>query len=102
MSLIEEEGKKHYVLIKDFNTFIYDCLQAFSTAEISKRHINSCFKINEKEMIKTPKKGENIRFKRYGNKVKSAFMIYVDFESFIVPKDNGKQNPSQQVLYEQV
>ena len=43
-----------------------------------------------------------LRLKRYGNKVKSAFMIYVDFESFIVPKDNGKQNPSQQVLYEQV
>ena len=43
----EEGGKKHYVLIKDFNTFRYDhtlhggtkqfccyCLQAFSTAEI--------------------------------------------------------------------
>ena len=38
--LIEEEGKRHYVLIKEFDTFMYDytlhrgrkhfCLQAFS------------------------------------------------------------------------
>ena len=45
--LIGEEGKRHYVPIKDFNTFMYDhtlhrgnnflcryCLQAFSTEEI--------------------------------------------------------------------
>ena len=44
--LIEEKEKKHYVLIKDFNTIMYDhilhcerkhfrryCLQTFSTAE---------------------------------------------------------------------
>ena len=42
--LIEEKGKRHYVFIKDFNTFMYDhsfhrgrkyfcryCLQSFST-----------------------------------------------------------------------
>ena len=41
--LIGEEGKRHYVLIKDFNSFMYDrtlhrrekhFLQAFSTKEI--------------------------------------------------------------------
>ena len=57
--LIGEEGKRHYVLFKDFNTFIYDhtlhhgkkhfyryCLQAFSAEEILKRHIEDSFKIN--------------------------------------------------------
>ena len=58
LSLIEEEeGKRHYVLIKDFNALIYDhilhrgrkqfccyCLQAFSKGEILK-HIKGCFKI---------------------------------------------------------
>ena len=46
----------HYVLTKRFNTFMYDhalhpgikrfcryCLYAFSTEEISKRHISDCF-----------------------------------------------------------
>ena len=50
--LIRAEGKRRYVLIKDFNTFMYDhtlhrgikhfchyCLQAFSIEEILKRHI---------------------------------------------------------------
>ena len=50
--LIEEKGKRHYVLIKDFNTFMYNhtlhcrkkhfccsSLQAFSTEDILKCHI---------------------------------------------------------------
>ena len=54
--------KKHYyVLITDFNTFMYDhslhrerkifccyCLHAFITEEILKQHIKDCFKINGK------------------------------------------------------
>ena len=31
------------------------CLQAFSTDEILKRYINSCFTINDKRKIITPK-----------------------------------------------
>ena len=59
--MIGKEDKGHYVLIEDFNAFIYDhtlhrgkehfcryCLQAFSTEEILKRHIKDCFKINNK------------------------------------------------------
>ena len=70
--LLISEGEKN-VLIKDFNTFMYDhtlhhgrkhfccyCLQAFRTAEKLKCHIKDCFKINGKQTIKMPKKGENI------------------------------------------
>ena len=62
--LIGEENKKYYVLIKDFNTFMYIhffntlyrgrkrfyhcCLQGFSTEETLKYHVKDCFKINEK------------------------------------------------------
>ena len=62
--LIGKEGKMYYVLIKHFNTFMYDhavcrvkehfChyfLQVFSTAEILKTHANDYFKINGKVMI---------------------------------------------------
>ena len=68
MSLIEEEGKKHYVLIKDLNTYMHNhtlrcgrkysclyCLQTFSKEEISKAHIKVCFKINGKQTTKMPK-----------------------------------------------
>ena len=67
-------------------------LQAFSTKEILKFHINDCFKINSKQMIKMPKKGEYVRFKNYERKIKSLFMIYADFDSILVPEVNGKQN----------
>ena len=54
--LFIEEGKRRYVLIKDFKTFKYDqtihrgrkhfccyCLQAFSKKEILKHHIKDSF-----------------------------------------------------------
>ena len=67
--LAGEAGKRYYFFIEDFNTFMYDhahhrrrkrfChyfLQAFSVAEILKSHLNDCFKINEKQTIKLPKR----------------------------------------------
>ena len=68
--LIGEEGKRHYIFIKDFNTFIYDytlhrgrkdfCryfLQAFSSEELLKSHIKDCIEINGKQRVIMPKKG---------------------------------------------
>ena len=103
--LIGEEGKRHYVFIKDFNTFTYDhtlhcgrkrfcCYrpQPFRAEEILKRHIKDCLKINGKQRIKMPKNGEYVKFKNYKRKIKSSFIIYADFESILVSGDNGKQN----------
>ena len=42
-----------------------------------------------------PKKGEYVKFKNFERKIKSPFMIYADFESILVPEDNGKQNPNE-------
>ena len=38
------------------------------------------------------KKGETVRFKNYTGKINSLFMIYAEFESILVPENNGKQN----------
>ena len=62
-----EKEEKHYVLIKDFNRFMYDhslhcgrkhfCRkQAFVTEDISEQYIKNFFKINSKERILMPKK----------------------------------------------
>ena len=40
-----------------------------------------------------PKKDEFVKSKNFERKVKLTRMIYADFESFLVSKDNGKQNP---------
>ena len=105
LSMIGEKGKRHNVLIKNFNTFMYDhtlhcgrkhfchyCLQAFSTEEILKRHIKDCFKINGKQIVIMPKKGEYVKFKNYEIKLKPPFIIFADLKSIFVPKNNGKQN----------
>ena len=98
--LIGKEYKRNYALIKDFNTFMYDqtlhcgrkyfcryCLQAFSSEEILKRHIKYCLKINAKQRIIMPKKGEYVKLKNYERIIKSPFIIREDFESILVPED---------------
>ena len=46
------------------------CLQAFRTAGKLKCHIKDCFKINGKQTIKMPKKGEYVKSKNFERKVK--------------------------------
>ena len=63
--LITKDEKKHYVLIKDFNAFMYNqlkhkerkhfcmyCLQCFSSERILANHDNNCLTINGVQAIK--------------------------------------------------
>ena len=74
--LIEKEGQLHYVLIKDFNTFMHNqtlhrdrkhfylyCLQSFCTAQILERHVNDSFEINDKQITKMAKKTKLLNLK---------------------------------------
>ena len=70
-------------------------MQAFRTAENLECHLKDCFKINDKQTIRRPKKNEYIKCKNFRRKTKSPFLIYADFESILVPEDNGKQNPNE-------
>ena len=71
--LIGEGRKRRDVLIKDFNTFMYNhtlivasyCLQVFSTEEILKSHNKDTLKINDKQRVTMPGKGKFIKFKNY-------------------------------------
>ena len=76
-------GRKH---------FCRYCLQAFRTAAKLKCHIKDYFKINYHLLtIKyMPRKGKFINFKNFGRKIKLLFMIYADFESILIPENNGK------------
>ena len=79
-----------HTLFRGRKYFCHYCLQAFSTEEISKRHVRDCFKVNTKQ--KMPKKGEYLKLQNFERKIKSPLMIYTDFESISVPEGNGKQN----------
>ena len=67
----------------------------FITEEILKHCTKDCFKIYGKQSIIIPKKGEYNTFKNFERKIKSPFKIYAEFESILVPEDNGKQIPNE-------
>ena len=93
--LITKDEKKHYVLIKDFNAFMYNqskhkerknfymyCLHCFSSERILANHVNNCLTINGAEAINMPKQGENIlKFNNFHKQLPVPFVIYADFEA---------------------
>jgi len=75
--LISNEEKQHYVLIKDFNRFMFDhtkhqhkqhfcmhCLQYFSSEDILNKHKTDCIVINWEQAMKMPEKDEKIMYKQ--------------------------------------
>ena len=93
--LITEGENKHYVLIKDFNKFMFSqtkhehkkyfcmyCLQCFSREDVLTEHKNNCILINGKQAINMPKKGDKVFFKNYHKQLPVPFVIYADFEAF--------------------
>ena len=76
--LITEGENKHYVLIKDFNKFMFNqtkhehrkyfcmyCLQCFSREDVLTEHKNNCISINGQQAINMPEKGDKVYFKNH-------------------------------------
>ena len=104
--LITKDEKKHYVLIKDFNAFMYNqskhkerkhfcmyCLQCFSSERILANHVNNCLTINGAQAINMPKQGENIlKFNNFHKQLPVPFVIYADFEAITKKVQGCKQS----------
>ena len=102
--LITENENKHYVLIEDFNRFMYnqtkhkerkhfcmDCLQCFSFERVLNDHRDNCIQVNGTQAIKMPDKGNNIlKFNNFYKQQPVPFVIYADFEA-ITEKISGCQ-----------
>ena len=99
--LINKDKKNHYVLIKNFNKFMFDqtkhnckkhfcmyCLQCFSREDVLAEHVKNCLSINGKQAIKMPKKGQHVNFRNYHKQIPAPFVIYADFEA-ITEKVHG-------------
>ena len=95
--LVTEKENKHYVLIKDFNRFMYSqtkhehrkhfcmhCLQCFSSERVLSNHKDICIQVNGTQAIKMPKKNNNIlKFNNFHKQQPVPFVIYADFESIL-------------------
>ena len=102
--LITEKENKHYVLIKDFNRFMYNktkhehrkhfcmhCLQCFSSESVFNNHKDNCIQVNGTQAVKMPDKDKNIvKFNNFHKQQPVSFVIYADFEA-ITEKISGCQ-----------
>ena len=93
--LVTEKENKHYVLIKDFNRFMYNqtkhehrkhfcmhCLQCFSSERVLNDHKDICIQVNGTQAIKMPNKDNNIlKFNNFHKQQPVPFVIYADFEA---------------------
>ena len=103
--LITEGENKRYVLIKDFNKFMFNqtkhehrkhfcmhCLQCFSREDVLTEHKNNCISINGEQAIKMPKKGDKVYFKNHHKQLSVPFVIYSDFEALTEKVQGCKPN----------
>ena len=102
--LITENKNNHYVLIKDFNKFMYNqtkhkerkhfcmhCLQCFSSEKVLINHKENCIQVNGTQGIKMPDKNNNtLKFNNFHKQLAVPFVIYADFEA-ITEKIHGCQ-----------
>ena len=102
--LITEDENKHYILIENFNRFLYNqtkhkesknfcmhCLQCFSSERVLNNHKDNCIQVNGTQAVKMPDKDNNIlKFNNFHKQQPVPFVIYADFEA-ITEKISGCQ-----------
>ena len=102
--LITENENKHYVLIRDFNRFMFNqtkhkerkhfcmhCLQCFSSERVLNNHKDNCIQVNGTQAVKMPDKDNNIlKFNNFHKQLPVPFVMYADFEA-ITEKISGCQ-----------
>ena len=107
--LLESDGNKHYVLIKDFNSFMFkhtkhkskknfcmNCLQCFSSKEVLDAQRKDCIVINGKQAIKMPNEDENgVEFINHRKQTPVPFVIYADFEAITKKNKESDVNGSK-------
>ena len=108
--MITKGENKHYVLMKDFNKFMYNqtkhkerkhfcmhCLQGFSREDVLTEHIPNCIAINGEQAIKMPEEGDEVFFKNHHKQLPAPFVIYADFEAITEKVDSCQ--PSDKKSY---
>ena len=104
--LITENENKHYVLIKDFNKFMYQqtkhkerkhfcmhCLQCFSSEIVLNNHKDNCIQVNGIQAVNMPDKDNNIlKFNNFHKQLSVPFVIYADFEAITEKIQGCRQN----------
>lgn len=94
--LIKKGDVSHYVLISDFNKFMYRstkhkcrkfycmrCLQRFGSESRLAKHTGDCIAINGVQPVTMPQKGSVVKYRGHSKEIDVAFVVYADFESIL-------------------
>ena len=105
----DDNGGRHYVLIKDVNrmlcsvskhkekkNFCLHCLHSCSSEKTLAKHKETCLEVNGTQATKLPKEGTKIKFKNHRNSMAVPFVIYADFESMLVPEERNSESGSSE------
>ena len=107
--LIEEDGKSHYTLIKNFSRLIRSqitsrtdeaiqickrCFSHFTKEELLDKHIKYCSN-NKSAVVIMPEPNTMLYFKNYHKQLPIPFVVYADFECFTKPMNSCSPNPKE-------
>ncbi|CAH3164961.1 unnamed protein product, partial [Porites lobata] len=111
--LIQEDGKSHYTLIKNFHRLVRSqktgsnngklfickrCFWHFSKEELLDKHIEYCSN-NKTAVAKMPEPNTFLHFKNYYKQLPVPFVVYADFECFTKPMNSCSPNPKDSYNY---
>ena len=111
--LIEEDGKSHSTLIKNFHRLIRSqktgsnngklfickrCFWHFSKEELLDKHIEYCSS-NKTAVVKMPEPNTFLCFKNYDRQLPVPFVVYADFECFTKPMNTCSPCPKESFNY---
>ena len=101
-----KEAKRHHILIRDFNTFMFDyvlhherrhfcchSLQAFISEDILKSHIKDCLKLMVNEGLRCLIE-VNTLYSKFLKECQNLWFIKI-LEAFFAPEVSGNQNPDE-------
>ena len=103
LCLIEKGESYHYTLIKNMSRLIYQtskhkekkflcrrCLKRVTTVNAMHEHSKSCKSTTDvNTVIKMPGEGSTVSFKNISRLQKAPYIVYADFESLIVNKNEN-------------
>ena len=111
--LIEEDGKYHYSLIKNFSRLIRSqlttrtdepikickrCFSYYTKQDLLDKHIEYCSN-NQTAIVKMPEPNTFLHFKNYYKQLPVPFVVYADFECFTKPMNSCSPNPKDSYNY---
>ena len=84
---------KHYII--EENIFAVIVCKHLEQQKNGNVMLNIALKLMVNKLLRCLRRVNILNSKTIKKNAKSPFMIYADFESVLVPKDNGKQNPNE-------